>query len=671
MKKILFCMIGAALVAGCSKNETEDLNPKNPDVSELVYVELSASAGNDSRATYDDLLHAYWESGDQILGVQGFACGWAAGGNEKTINANTLDLLSGENTAMANFGGNIGTQRNAATYFHFAYPASSAKLSTYGKVGAWDFDVSSSTQTTTCTFTVPAEQDGKWTPFLCASTAEKVTVANIRDVDFGKSRNAAFGIRVFETDKTTPKKLSSIEIVAANNIVGTLSKTTANDGSFDGLTFDVNATGNTITATNPQYTEGVDGNGRTYYEYRFEVLPVESGAITLTLVADDGSQVERVASTKAFTANKRSGVNVIWDVAQVAMDAPTSWYEDSDASEISPLKENAVYVNNVNVSGVAASKVQELGVYVKAPGTTDFYKVSLGQGVLQIESDYVAASGGSGVYTVYPYVKIEGVADEIVGGEQEVIVTNELSIASHTIRSSYNTNDKVAKTNDFAGDKIGATVSLNDVYAQANLIASVTLHYGDASLTGNAGSEFTTSSLGWQAYNNCYVEVVMKNGLTYRTNAYTINVTGLPYTYTFEGKKLNTIKTEWTCNGNIDDELIIAHNKDNAGFIVSKMFYLPNDNDIQLSFTLIHRYYRATISSGSANAYVGVTSNTNSASTNGVKCTASSTNGTGGKRTNNGNIVLTKSAKYVSVSADKNDYGISNHYINSIKLEYK
>lgn len=596
MKKILFCMIGAALVAGCSKNETKDLNPQNPDVSESVYVELSASAGNDSRATYDYSLHAYWESGDQILGVQGFACGWAANGNKQTINANTLDLLSGDNTAIANFGGNIGTQRNAATYFHFAYPASRANLSTYGEVGAWDFSVSSSTQTTTCTFTVPAEQDGKWTPFLCASTAEKVTVANIRDVDFGKSRNAAFGIRVFEIDKTTPKKLAYIEIVAANNIVGTLSKTTANDGSFDGLTFDVNATGNTITATNPQYTEGVDGNGRTYYEYRFEVLPVESGAIKLTLVADDGSQVERVASTKAFKANKRSGVNVIWDAAQVAMDSPTSWYEDSDASAVSSLKENTLYVNNIKVSGVAASRIQEIGVYVKVPGATDFYKVSLGQGVLQIDSDYIAANGGSGVYTVYPYTKIEGVADEIVGGEQEVIVTNELSIASHTIRSSYNSNDKVAKTNDFAGDKIGATVSLNDVYAQANLVSSVTLHYGSATANGNAGSEFTTSSLGWQAYNNCYVEVVMKNGLTYRTNAYTINVTGLPLVI----DRFSSVPSGWSQSNTSTYQDCVCL-KPNTANVTTPAFFIPSTFGVTAA---ISAYAYSGIRGNNRNVYI-------------------------------------------------------------------
>ncbi len=675
MKKTLFCMIGAALVAGCSKTEIENTIPDEPSndyTPKTEYIEIGvATTDDDSRATYDASLHAYWEAADQILGVQGFACGWSAGGNEKTVSANILNLKSGDGTSSARFGGDINTQRNAATYFHFAYPVSGTTLSSYGKVGAWDFNVESSTQTTTCTFTVPAEQDGKWTPFFCASTADKVTIDNIKSVTFGKSLNAAFGIRVFASDKATPKKLQSIKIVAENNITGTLSATTDNDGSFSGKTFTANATGDTITAENPQYTEGTDSNGRTYYEYRFEVLPVNAGVISLTLTADDGSLIERTTSAKTFTANKRSGVNVIWDAATVSMDNATSWYEDSADGNVSTIAGNVIRVKNIEVGGVAAANVEAVGVYVKAPGASDFKAYKLDSAKLQITTDDIAANAGSGVYTVYPYAKIKGIAEEIVGGEQTIIVTDKLEIASHTIRSSYNANAGVAKTNSFDGDKIGATVTLNDAYAQANLVNSVTLHYGDATVAGKVKDEFQTASIARQVY-NCYVEVVMNNGLTYKTPAYTINVTGIPYDYTFDGKKLTTIKEEWTCKGNVDDDGLIAHNKDNAGYIVSKnMFYLPNNEDIQVAFTLVHRYYRATFSTGTANAYIGVSANADTASVSGIKCEASSTNGTEGKRTNTGNIVLTNATKYLSISADKNDYGISNHYINSIRLDYK
>ena len=677
MKKILFCMIGAALVAGCSKTETENTLPDNPSnnyTPKTEYIEIGvATNDDDSRATYDASLKAYWEADDQILAVQGSATSKESetlGGETYTANGQVLSLQSGENTNAGHFAGEItehDTKHNR--YYHFVYPAS-AQLNTTTKTPGASGIGGSLTTTTTCTFTVPAEQDGKWTPFFCASTADKVAVANIKNVTFGKSLNAALGIRVFASDKTTPKKLASITIVAENNITGTLSTTTDNDSSFSGKSFVANATGNTITAENPQYTEGTDKNGRTYYEYRFEVLPVSAGVITITLTDEDGSMVERKTSAKTFTANYRSGVNVVWDAATISMDKPLSWYEDAKAD--SSLSGNTVYVNNIVVGGVAASKVAEMGVYIKKENEADFTKYNLASGVLSVPADNIAASSGSGVYVVYPYAKIDGEADEIVGGEQTVVVTDKLAIASHNIRSSYNSNATVAKNNSLSGNKIYARASLNDAYAQSNLVQSVTLRYGDVSVAGTIGNEFSTADLTRKAYSDCYVEVVMKNGLTYKTDAYTINVTGVPYEYTFDGKKVAAIKEEWTCMGNVDDDGLIAKNKDNAGFVVSKnMFYLPNDEDIQVAFTLVHRYYRATFSTGKANAYVGASANANTASVSGVKCEVSSTNGAGGKRTNTGNIVLTNATKYLSISADKNDYGISNHYINSIRLDYR
>lgn len=606
MKKILFCMIGAALVAGCSKTETENTLPDNSSndyTSKTEYVEIGVSANDDeTKATYDASLHAYWEANDHILAVQGFACGWAAGGNEKTVSANTLDLISGDGAASARFGGNIGTQRNAATYFHFAYPASNAALSSYGEVGAWDFDVESSTQTSTCTFTVPAEQDGKWTPFFCASTADKVAVANIKNVTFGKSLNAALGIRVFGSDKTTPKRITSIAIVAENNIVGTLSATTDNDGSFASKAFATNATGNTITAENPQYTEGTDKNGRTYYEYRFEVLPVSAGVITITLTDEDGSMVERKTSAKTFTANYRSGVNVVWDAATISMDKPTSWYEEASAD--SSLSGNTVYVKNIVIGGAAASKVAEMGVYIKKENEANFTKYNLASDVLSVPADNIAASAGSGVYIVYPYAKIDGTAEEIVGGEQTVVVTDKLAIASHTIRSSYNSNATVAKNNSLSGSKIYARASLNDAYAQSNLVQSVTLRYGGASVAGTIGNEFSTADLTWKAYSDCYVEVVMKNGLTYKTDAYTINVTGIPYNV----DKFSSIPSGWSQSNTSSWNSNVRFNTENA-YAITPKFYVPSEPIDVTTSIKAYAYGGSAPGDYKPNVYVSVSAN--------------------------------------------------------------
>lgn len=208
MKKIFISILSAAMFAACAKTETEDVIPVNPepeDEAQTVYVEIGATTGSDTKATYDENLAAYWEAGDQILAVQGHACDWKAGGNEKTIQANTLNLNSGELTNSAIFAGDISTQTNSTKFFHFAYPATNTELYTYGNINILG---TSNTQTSTCTYTIPSEQDGKWTPFLCTSTADKTTAANITSISFGESRNACFAVRVYGSDKTTPKKSS-------------------------------------------------------------------------------------------------------------------------------------------------------------------------------------------------------------------------------------------------------------------------------------------------------------------------------------------------------------------------------------------------------------------------------------------------------------------------------
>ena len=570
MKKIFISILSAAIFAACAKTETEDITPISPepeDETQTVYVEIGATTGSDTKATYDENLKAYWEAGDQILAVQGCACEWKAFGNEQTVHANTLSLISGELSNSAVFAGNISTQTSDTKYFHFAYPATNTELYTYGNINSIN---TSNTQTSTCTYTVPSEQDGKWTPFLCTSTADKTTAANITNIDFGTSRNACFAVRVYESDKTTPKKIKSITIVAENNIVGTISATTENDGSFndDKVVFDIVGGGNTITADNLQSIETLNG----LYEYRFEVLPIGSGKISLTVTDESGSVITRTANEKTFKANTRSGVNVYWDAATITMDEPLSWYEDTTADKYSTLKTDVIYVNNVAVHGVSTSDITEVGVYVNGNKYQE-NNVSLSF------NKEIAAYAGSGVYTIKPYAIISG-KGEITGEEKSITVTGELSIASHTIRSSYNSNGAVAKNNDLAGDKIYAKVLLNDTFAAENLIESATLYYGDNTLTIDAkGSEFYTESIAYQAYSDCYAKIEFKNGYVISTTDYTINVTGIPYKITASAN--NYTSNGWSKSGTINGVGIY-----NNASLTSPEFYLPELQDITVNMNI-------------------------------------------------------------------------------------
>lgn len=548
MKKIFISILSAAMFAACAKTETEDVIPVNPepeDEAQTVYVEIGATTGSDTKATYDENLKAYWEAGDQILAVQGSATSKtynfpSLGSKDFEAGTKLLSLNDGEMTNKAKFIGDITIyDSDNNRYFHFAYPAEQSQMKTNTHIPYGQSSVSTEYKTTTtCSYTIPSEQDGKWTPFLCTSTTEKTTAANITNISFGKSRNACFAVRVFETDGKTPKKIKSITITAENNIVGTISATTENDGSFndDKVVFGISGGGNMITADNLQNIEPLNG----LYEYRFEVLPVESGKITLTLSDESGSQIIREANSKIFAANTRSGVNVYWDDATISMDEPLSWYEDTTADKYSTLKTDVIYVNNVAVHGVGTSDITEVGVYIN--GT----KYPENNVYLSFNKE-IAAYAGSGVYTVKPYAVLSG-KGEITGEEKSVIVTGELSIASHTIRSSYNNNGTVAKNNDLDGDKIYAAAAINDAYAAENLIESATLHYGGNTLAIDAkGSEFSTENIAYQQYSNCYAEIVFTNGYKSTTQSYTINVTGIPYYW---------INSETTVKGGNNGETI-------------------------------------------------------------------------------------------------------------------
>lgn len=524
MKKVLF-MIGAVLMASCTKNETE-----NADLAlNKAHIEVGVTADG-TRATYDASLKSYWEADDRIVALFG----------DGTAQGEKLNMQSGANNANAVFAGDITVNDlENPHYIHFAYPETAVLIA----------DTESST---TCTFTVAAEQDGKWTPFLCTSSAEKTRPSALTKIVFGKSLNAAFGVRVFAADGTTPKKLQSITVEAENNITGTISATTATDGSFADTTFSVEATGNMITASNPQYTEGTDAKGRTYYEYRFEVLPVDAGAIKITITDEDGLVLSRTTGKSVtFTANKRSGANIAW--AGVTVETITSWYEDScNNGSLSALDGRKIYVNNVKIAGVDADAagVSESGVKVTdASGNVSTYKNTDGGTSFSKE---IAVIGGK--YKVQPYAVINGT--EYTATEQEIVVTSELGIGDHTIWTSYNNNGSVSKQNSGVdNDKIYANFSLSGddaVFAEENLVSSVSLVYGSNAAVLKSGDKsliganFNTDGIAKQQYPNSRIRVTFSNSanksFTIESAAYTMNVTGIPYTITTN----SATPTDWS-----------------------------------------------------------------------------------------------------------------------------
>lgn len=274
--------------------------------------------------------------------------------------------------------------------------------------------------------------------------------------------------------------------------------------------------------TRAAYDDNLDTIEKTgdHYEYRFEVAPVSVEGLTITLVDTEGSEITRTVGAKTFTANHRTGFNIYWDSVSIAMDEATSWYERYATDTQTDLAMGTIFVNGVHVRGVGASQISKVGIEIN--GT--FYQTTPAT-----DYDMAIGSFASGEYAVNAYVQFAG-GKELRTETRTVHVTATLpAIASHYIRSSYNTNGTTAMTNDLDGSRIYANVVLNDPYVQSSLVSSTTLYCGSASQQGTAGSEFTTGDLAYGRYDNCHVTVVLGNGYTIDTPAYTVNVTGIPY----------------------------------------------------------------------------------------------------------------------------------------------
>lgn len=556
MKKAIISIFALAALVGCSESATDETVSYAGEAGTGSYVEhisIGATAAADTtRALYDENLDAEWESGDRIKVLHGFI---EYTFPSKTVEASILDLTDGEGTGSAMFSGDITVTGNDA-YYHSAYPAEASEL--YVKRSA--ASVGTNNSTTTCRITIPSEQDGRWEPYMWATTPSAVSLDNLEGFDYN-ILNGAICVRVFENDRTTPKRIKSITIESTGSqLVGTFSATAERTAALGTFSFSGNS--NTITADN---LDTIEKTGDCY-EYRFEVAPVSVEGLTITLVDTEGSEITRTVGAKTFTANHRTGFNIYWDAVSIAMDETTSWYERYATDTQTDLAMGTIFVNGVHIRGVGASQIAKAGIEINGA----FYQTTPAA-----DYDMAIGSFASGEYAVNAYVQFAD-GKELRTETRTVHVTASLpAIASHYIRSSYNDNGATAKTNDLVGNRIYANVVLNDPYVQSSLVSSTTLYCGSASQQGTAGSEFTTGDLAWGRYDNCHVTVVLGNGYTLNTPAYTVNVTGIPYSVTTN----SAAPAGWVTNNTTTYNGYMAFQPTDA-YAISPAFFIPEPFDV-------------------------------------------------------------------------------------------
>ena len=713
MKKLFVSIMALAALAAC-QSDFSDVNLDAPQGgnanvggSHTIYAEVGVGE-DDTKATYGDGLKATWEENDQIALLQEHANYGATFGV-----VNKLNIKDGWGTSKALFNGEISVDATEPRVYHIAYPASAVSFNTASElslVGSVTYENNSPIAgyqlkahgtynyiyNSTLNIIVPTTQNGKWEPYMYASTSEAVD-ANAIGAKTLNTLTGAIAIRAFEADGVTPKQLKQI-VIKSNDvaIAGAFSGTAQSVGSLGEVVGDETAwhtafeeesakskalasleskvkamvpatvsqtkalslsfagSQKTITATN---LDAIASEADGKYTYYINVAPATLAAGSLTIEATDvdGSTLTRVVNKEVtIAASHRAGFNLTWEDATLNGATIETWYNNWNTGSHFQLEGSTIYVDNVSVDGnVAADHVLAIGV--KINGT--FHEASQQSGVLAI-SPIVISGLSSGVYKVQPVAKvlINGEEKWLECAEVEKTVTSIPQVIDYSVRTSYSSNGNLAKTNDINGDILRVKANISDSYVANNLVngKTYTFCYGSNTVTQTLGAEkeLTLAHDAWGQY-VCYVKIALANGYTCESTKYTTHVTGIPYSVAMQDHS-NDASSKWTSyNCSYKTYFIdLLKSANNNGYIISPKFSCPDCNVV---YTVAAKYYKGAgvgSSYNSATVYVGATSNTSTANKSANNHSISGTVDTNAKgfTTVSGSITLSPSNPYMSIS---------------------
>lgn len=740
MKKLFVSILALAAFAACQSDFNNDVNLGAPQGGSVVsqgehtiYAEVGI--GEETKATYGEGLVATWEENDQIALLQEHA-----NYGSTFVEVNKLKIKAGWGTNSATFNGDISVDATSPRVYHIAYPANAVSFSTSSSlnlIGSITYENNSPiagyqlkahgtyeyVYNSTLNITVPTTQNGKWEPYMYASTSEAVSSNGIGAKTL-TTLTGAIAIRAFEADGVTPKQLKQITITSSDAaIAGTFSGTSTSVGSLGEVVgdetawhtaFEENSAKSKALASLESKVQGMEptsttvtkamssltfnGNGKSIiatdltsiaadangvYTYHINVAPatIPAGTLTIVAVAADGSNLERVIDNKdvVIAASHRAGFNLKWESATLKCDAIDSWYDDWNKGSQFQLAGNTLYVDNIIVDGnIAEENVKVIGIKIN----DELHEATAQSGVKEL-SPIVLSGMTSGVYKVQPVAQVElnGELVWLEGGAATKTITAIPTITDYSVITSYSNNGKVVKDNKINGDILKVKANLSDSYVANNLVngKTYTICYGSNTVTQTLGAEkdITLAHGAWGQY-DCYVKITLNNGYVLESAHYTTHVTGIPYSYAFykDGStNIDAAKSagwSFTGTGTQSDQVWICK-ANSVGIIGSPKFHAPTNVDTKN--TLSHRFYY--IGSGSINAYVGASSSPSSAvktATFNVGRTLD-TGETGGLSThvgNDANVVLTPSNPYITITSDsKGKYSTAYHYVHAIKIEYR
>ena len=627
MKKLFISITALMAFVACESgfngfNEEAPQFGGNASVGEhTIYAEVGV--GEDSRATYGDDLSAMWEENDQIALLQEHA---DYGKTFSTVNK--LNIKQGWGTSSASFNGDITVDATSPRVYHIAYPVNAVSFSTSnsfsidnltyddsaGTLG-WDNWAASGsgrfTYTSTLNITVPTTQNGKWEPYMYASTSEAVASNGIGAKTL-TTLTGAIAIRAFEPDGVTPKQLKSITIsssdvaiagafsgtatsvgltetktgartgdksnvlnsvdelknTAYNNLVNVLKDLEPTSTSVTkAMSLSFNGSERVITLTN---LENIPMDSEGYYTYYVNIAPTTVGTLEIQAVDINGGEIDRVVNDQTFTASHRKGYKLTWEEATLVPGTIETWYDNWNSSSFE-LAGNTIYAHNIGVNGVPADHVLALGVEIDG----QLHAASAQSGVLS-QKELKIEGVANGTYSICTYAKIMlNGYEKVLKGDVKTITVTPIPTATYSVYTSYSNNGSKALRNDVYGNEYRARVDISDIYIQTNFVKSTTLTYGGSSVALTLGQEWKTT-LGYGSYNST-IKVVLKNGYTLTSPTYATYVTGIPYTM-----NVSSNTDGWSTSGGVSWGSYVKLSNGGGAASISKNFAMPASTSVKV-----------------------------------------------------------------------------------------
>ncbi len=145
-----------------------------------------------------------------------------------------MKLISGENTNRGVFEGSLTEHSGDNQYCYFVSPTTEGcSLSLTRNLATQE------NHPVTAAIAIPSEQNGRWIPYMWGVTSGKVALAELEKESVAfHILNGALAVRVYKSDKKTPKQVQSITIQSMGaDLVGTWSATTHGALSAENFTF--------------------------------------------------------------------------------------------------------------------------------------------------------------------------------------------------------------------------------------------------------------------------------------------------------------------------------------------------------------------------------------------------------------------------------------------------